>query len=183
MSWSFPFDQKKVGISADSDSFQDIDLSTECLIPIDGHLGAFGTQRKHHRHEGVDLYCNPGESVHAVESGVVVNILPFTGPSAGSEWWNDTKAVMVEGESGVVCYGEIEPRQGLEIGSKVSAGEEIGVVVQVLKHNKGRPMSMLHLELYEHGTTAPVEWGPNLFGKIPEHLLNPTPTLLEALKK
>lgn len=179
MTWLFPFNDKKLSTSPDSNSFAEIDLATECIVPIAGHLGAFGTQRRYHRHEGVDLYCNPGEAVHAVEAGVVVNIVAFTGPLAGSDWWNDTKAVLVEGESGVICYGEIEPNSALKVGARVEAGAEIGTVITVLKVDKGRPMTMLHIELYERGTRDPLAW---VLDTVPHGLLDPTPNLLEALK-
>ena len=71
--------------------------------------GKFGAVRKYDVHTGVDLYCESGSAVHAVEDGIVVNIENFTGPLAGSSWWNDTKSVLIEGKYGVVCYGEIEP--------------------------------------------------------------------------
>lgn len=44
-----------------------------------------------------------------VTGGPVVAIVDFTGQSAGSPWWNETKAVLVESKSGVICYAEIEP--------------------------------------------------------------------------
>ncbi len=60
------------------------------------------------------------------------------------------KAIMIEGESGVILYGETyEP--SLKVGDKVSEGQQIGNVKRVLKKDKGLPMTMLHIELYEHG--------------------------------
>ena len=147
-------------------------------IPIAPHLGAFGAKRKHHWHEGIDLYTNPGAVVKAVEPGEVVSVGDFTGGEM-SPWWNDTKYVMVEGSSGVILYGEIEP--ALIIGSKINSGDIIGHVKTVLKKDKGRQMTMLHFELYEHGIREPVEWLPNTLR--PKGLLNPTELLKWMLTK
>ena len=141
--------------------------------------GTFGFVRKHHIHEGVDLYCEDGALVTAVEDGVVVAVIPFTGLLAipPSPWWNETQAVLVEGASGVVVYGEILT---LALpGYPVKAGGTIGVVRTVLKVDKGRPMSMLHLELHEHGTRNAYDWPVG--GPMPPSLRNPTPFLLEML--
>jgi len=145
-------------------------------LPVAPHPGSFGFERKHHVHEGVDLYVPEGTPVHAVEDGTVVAIMPFTGFGAGSPWWHDTWAVMVKGESGVVLYGEIKPLLHLHgLGDVVRQGEIIGHVTPVLKNDKGRPMSMLHLELYEHGVREPVEWLPGQ--PKPKGLLDPTAKL------
>lgn len=148
-------------------------------IPVSGHPGAFSTQRKHEKHTGVDLYAEDGERVTAVESGRVVGIEHFTGEWDNSPWWNNTDCVLVEGPTGVVCYGEIEPSEFLSVGGKVRAGGFIGYVKRVLKEGKertdipGHKTSMLHLELYPHGTTK----ASNGFEK---HLQDPTPFLIEA---
>lgn len=111
--------------------------------------------------------------VTAVEDGEVVAVLPFTGPAAESPWWLPTWAVLVEGVSGVVLYGEIEPVPSL---AHVRAGDPVGHVLTVLRHDKGKPTQMLHLELYEHGTRDCVWWRE---GERPKNLLDPT----EQLKK
>lgn len=118
--------------------------------------GEFGAVRKYDIHTGVDLYCKPLSEVHAIEDGVVVAHGPFTGPDAGSPWWNHTHYVMVEGASGVVLYGELWPF--VSTGELVYAGDALGVVLTVLRKDKGLPMTMLHMELYEPKTTKPVEW-------------------------
>ena len=147
-------------------------------IPVAPHLGAFGVVRKNHTHEGVDLYVPNGDPVFAVEPGIVVAILPFTGEHCGSPWWHDTWCVMVEGASGVVNYGEIVPRPGLDIGDEVRPIDVVGHVKTVLKKDKGRPMSMLHIELYEAGVREPVEWLPD--APRPAGLLDPTSFLLDS---
>ena len=112
----------------------------------DGHPGSFGFERRHHYHEGVDLYTAEHAPVLAVEAGVVVSVRPFTGAALGHTWWNDTDAVLVHGASGLVVYGELRTN-GVQPGDWVRPGQIVGHVVQVLKKDKGRPMSMLHLEL------------------------------------
>lgn len=154
-------------------------------IPIGSHPGAFLTKRKHHTHTGVDLYTIDGSMVTAVESGKVVGIEHFTGPQDNMPWWNDTECVLIEGASGVICYGEITPMPKLEIGDDVKLGTCIGYVKRVLKEGKERPdimghsTSMLHMELYPHGKyTAFQEYGDK---KDDFNLLqDPTPYLLES---
>lgn len=151
-------------------------------LPVgDTHAGAFGYPRRHHIHEGVDLYCPEGTPVVAVEDGIVVAIVAFTGPSAepSSPWWHETMAVLVEGNSGVVVYGEIAVESSIREGTHVKAGDLIGHVVTVLKKIKNdRPTAMLHLELHEPGTRDAYEWTVAL-GRPPS-LRDPTPFLLGA---
>jgi murein DD-endopeptidase MepM/ murein hydrolase activator NlpD len=136
--------------------------------------GQFGAIRKYDVHTGIDLYCDEGAEVFSIEDGIVISIEDFTGEKAGSPWWNDTKAVLIECYSGVVCYGEIEPV--VSYGQLIKAGQLIGKIKRVLRVDKGRPTSMLHLELYKHGTTKTVWW--RLGEEKPDELLSPI-TLLK----
>lgn len=147
-----------------------------------GHHGAFGTRRKHDIHTGVDIYCSIGQNVEAVEDGVVVNIEHFTGPNAGSPWWNDTYAVLVEGTSGVILYGELSPN--VKIGDKITEGDLIGQTMQVIKNWKTDrilPKTMLHIELHKPETKACVWWPLN--ESQPEHLLDPTESLVVSIAR
>lgn len=173
MTWQNPLPLRLVH-SVDSDSFRDM-AQDETALPFPPHVGAFGVMRKNHVHEGVDLYCPEGTPVNAVEDGVVVLRQNFTGPKANSPWWHDTEALLVEGESGVIVYGEIAPRENMHVGTRVKRGEEIGTVVRVLTEDKGRPMSMLHLELHARGTRDTYEWPVQ--GPRPPSLIDPTPFL------
>lgn len=132
-------------------------------IPVNNHPGAFLTARNSKRvpgelirHTGVDLYTVEGEPICAMEAGRVVNVEPFTGSQINSPWWLDTSAVLVEGASGVVCYGEVQPK--IEVGCIVQRGDVIAEAARVLPVGKersdipGHSPCMLHIELYNHGT-------------------------------
>ena len=133
-------------------------------IPVQGK---FGTQRKFDIHTGVDIYCNEGEKVYAMEAGTVINVSPFTGQLAESPWWNNTQAVLIEGASGVILYGELNP--SVFIGQKIQEGDLLGTIMTVLKKDKGLPMTMLHLELYSSGYRGDGEWWKD---EKPPQLLN-----------
>ena len=142
--------------------------------------GQFGAIRRYDIHTGVDLYCPLNTQVLAVEAGRVVAIENFTGASAGSPWWNETKAVLVEGASGVVVYGEINPY--VELGDDLSHSEVIGIIDRpVLKKDKGRPTVMLHIELMQLGSRKTVWWLHDT--PQPKSLLNPTNHLLNIFTK
>lgn len=141
--------------------------------------GSFGALRKHDVHTGVDLYTVEGASVLAMEEGEVVAVVDFTGPPE-SPWWLFTKAVMVEGASGVLCYGEVETR--LQTGDRVLRAEPIANVLPVLKEVRidipGHSRFMLHLELYDRGVREPVTW--RLGEPCPKGLRDPLPLLSRA---
>lgn len=141
-------------------------------IPKPGDAGFFGSVRKYDIHTGIDLYCEDGEPVFAIEDGIVVAIEKFTGEHADSPWWNNTWALLVEGKSGVIVYGEIIIRDQVTIGDFVLQNEIIGNVRQVLKQDKGvNPTSMLHLELMKHGCYHTYWWQHDQ--PCPSGLLNP----------
>jgi hypothetical protein len=149
-------------------------FSLPVQIPCGDHAGAFGAVRKHDIHTGVDLYAPHGTPVFAMEPGVVVALIyDFTGEWAGSPWWNSTGAVMVEDGSGVWLYGEIQPSEALKVGMKVDCADTLGYVQTVLKVDKGAPMSMLHVERYTRGSSAPINvWSLGMLK--PEKLIDPT---------
>lgn len=135
--------------------------------------GEFAAVRKFDIHTGVDLYCDPGTKVYAVEDGIVIAVEDFTGPKAGSPWWNDTQAILIKGQSGVICYGEVDCLVNSK--DKVIEGQLLGIVKTVLKKDKGKPMTMLHFELYEPYVVESVVW--NLNKPKPKGLLDPTDLL------
>jgi hypothetical protein len=135
------------------------------------HPGSFGFPRRFDVHTGIDLYAPTGAPVHAMEAGKVIRVAWFTGPSADTPWWRDTKAIYVEGGSGIIVYGEIQ--EDVEEGDEVLAGQVIAWVVPVLRRWKGRPMSMLHLELYDRGWTDILDTIEN-DEALSEYLRDPT---------
>jgi murein DD-endopeptidase MepM/ murein hydrolase activator NlpD len=165
-------------VTGDGESFREHGPGVTGL-PVAQHPGAFGVVRKHHVHEGVDLYCPSGTEVRAVEAGRVVEVLPFTGALAGLPWWLDTEAVLVEGASGVVLYGEISA--AVAVGAELQAGDLVGNVTRVLRNDKGRPTSMLHLELHVPATRALVEWYAET-GR-PASLCDPTSMLRDSIPR
>lgn len=148
-------------------------------MKLPGPEGSFAAVRKHDIHTGVDLYADVGTRVTAIEKGTIVSIVPFTGIMAESPWWLDTKAIMVEGDSGVILYGEIAPSEELKVGDFVFEGDFLGTVMRILKKNKGKPVAMLHVECYTPGTKEPVWW--KLDDPKPENLIDPTPMLEKCL--
>lgn len=175
MSWKNPLPLKLVATD-ESESFARMPAEHTGL-PLAPHPGAFGVVRRHHVHEGIDLYAPEGTAVTAVERGRVVAVLPFTGPAAGLPWWLDTWAVLVEGPTGVVVYGEIQP--AITVNAEVEAGHLLGRIKRVLRHDKGRPTCMLHLELHTAGSRSCPEWLDEL--ARPPELLDPTEYLLHAV--
>jgi hypothetical protein len=152
------------------------------LLPVKDHPGAFGVVRKNHVHEGVDLYGEVGESVDAMETGIVVGLYQFTGEDVGSPWWNDTFCVLVAGESGVINYGEIHPwsPDWVKVGDTIERGAQVGTLLSVLKKDKGKPMTMLHIERYVIGTKRHIDsW--DLDKVWPAKLLDPTVLLRSAM--
>jgi hypothetical protein len=190
--WLFPLELKKLGPTVDSMSFDKIDITKGVEIPVFPHVGSFGAERRHDIHKGVDLYCPEGTPVFAVEDGVLCHVRPFTGEIANCPWWENTWAVSIAGESGVVVYGEINKPKFRFInfslendwffqGKEIKKGDLIGNVKRVLKKDKGRPTSMLHLALHRHGTLTDAVW--KIGAKQPEGTLDPTPFLLTSLSR
>ncbi|MDR2902545.1 MAG: M23 family metallopeptidase [Lactobacillales bacterium] len=165
----------------DSDSYKNM-KENETGLPLPPHVGAFAVPRKYHTHEGIDLYAPQGTPVCAIEDGIVVNIIPFTGAhtTPPTPWWHNTDAVLVEGTSGVFVYGEITPVSALKVGQKINAGDIVGYIARVLKKDKGRPRDMLHLELYTPGTRDTFAWETGV--KKIESLLDPTPALMKIAR-
>lgn len=168
------FPLKKTGVTENNsnvDFLRSYKNTTE--IPINPHPGSFGYVRKNHIHEGIDLYAEEGDEVLAIEDGVVISIIPFTGEIANSPWWNNTYSMFVKHKDYILNYGELIPVEGLKSGDVIEAGQVIGNIRTVLLKDKGRPMAMLHLEMYTIDAIEPLkEWPLNT--DKPSFLLNPT---------
>jgi murein DD-endopeptidase MepM/ murein hydrolase activator NlpD len=179
----FPLKDLKVKLSTSVDSWKKLDFNIETELPVSiDHPGSYMYRRKNHIHEGVDLYCNNNQEVVSIYDGVITNIIPFTGEIANTPWWNDTYAVVIEHSDYVLVYGEIIPDINLKIGQKVYAGQIIGNITTVLKVDKGRPMNMLHLEMYKKGTTDSVGIIKD-YNSIPDNILNPITILLNYVDR
>jgi len=181
---SLPLKGLKHYVTIDQYSWMIRDFSKETEIPVSkNHPASFLYQRKNHQHEGIDLYCENGQEVIAMVSGIITNIIPFTGEIAGYPWWSNTYGVVIEDEEGVWIYGELQPLNDLKIGKYIEEGSTIGHIIPVLKNKKNnRPIHMLHLERYQKGIKNSIgilELGKNK----PDFLLDPIPFLLKILNK
>ena len=117
----------------------------------------FAAKRKHDYHTGVDLFCEENDEVYSMYDGIVTSVIEFTGYSE-SPWWNDTLAVMIYHPEiqKTFLYGEILTK--IKVGRTIKAGQEIGRVKTVLKKDKGKPMTMLHMECYKGLQNNAVWW-------------------------
>lgn len=160
-------------------------------IPVGSHPGAFGVKRKHDFHTGVDLYCKQGDFVFSCTDGVVVEVKPFTGPSIGHTWWNETKAIVIDTGMNYILYGEVESLI-VKVGDKVKRGQMIAKIIPVLPEHKYRPdipghsVNMLHLELMRRNPVFTEFQGRNGFMTWdldkcqPYDLFNPTSKLMTS---
>jgi hypothetical protein len=98
-------------------------------------------------------------------------------------WWNNTKAIAINGKSGVINYGEVVPHENLKVGDKVKEGDLIGWVATVLKKDKGKvpSITMLHIELYSEYNGDWCLW--ELDEEKPINLLDPTELLIKQYGK
>lgn len=126
-------------------------------LPSEESQNVFGAVRKYDIHTGVDLFCDEGEPVFSMYHGWVTNVIKFTG-FAESPWWNNTHAVLIYHPEidKTFLYGELA--HTVYTGQRVNAGQCIGNVKTVLKHDKGLPMTMLHMECYSGKWHDAVWW-------------------------
>ncbi len=148
-------------------------------VPEKWHPGAFGAFRRHDRHTGVDLYVPDGTPVYSLEDCRVVDVSYFTGPNANPpcDWWEETWSVTVQNNhsNNYLLYGEIAPSVFKD--HFVKAGGLIGYIKRVLKRDKGKPPSMLHIEMYSRIQEEHPYW--KLGDGCPAGLLDPTDYLLQ----
>jgi murein DD-endopeptidase MepM/ murein hydrolase activator NlpD len=156
-------------------------------IPINAHPGAFGAIRRHDIHTGIDLYASERDWVFAIENGEVIANELFTGDET-TPWWNKTNCLIIKSETRYFLYGEIE--SNLKVGDKVVSGEKIGEIIPVLPIDKIRTdipehsNCMLHLEMFDE--SYKLEDGYPFWSEFtnrPKYLLDPTPVLINILKK
>lgn len=132
----------------------------------------FGGIRKYDIHTGVDLFTDEDDNVYSMYDGVVTSVIEFTGYSE-SPWWNDTLAIMIYHPeiNKTFLYGEVSTN--IRVGKFIKEGQFIGTVKRVLKNDKGKPTTMLHMECYKGLQTNCVWWNLN----------TPCPKRLEDITK
>lgn len=176
--------ERKVAV-VDTQWFNPLGHGATIRLPIGtGQSNGIGSEEFHSDNQlkcGIDLTCGPNFSVHAVESGTVVSIETFF-DNKRKPWVSSSKALLISGRSGVVCYGNINPDANLKVGSKVFRGDSIGFVTPFFskpsKANYGE--TRLRIELYRQGTNRRPTWHANNHGG-PKNLLNPIPHLLPLI--
>ena len=163
-------------------------IKHEIFIPTGEHPGAFGAKRKYDIHTGVDIYCEEGKPVYAMEDGTIIEQGWFTGVSVKMPWWNDTRYLVIKGKSGCIVYGEIWEAKSImdRRTNNIKVGQLLGCVKAVLPPEKKRAdiphhsNAMLHIELYDEKTkwSKSASWVSWEHGqKRDKHLMNPTPYL------
>ena len=153
-------------------------------IPVGaGQPNSIGSQEYHNSSLlkcGIDITCLPNFNIYAVESGTIISIETFF-DNKKKPWISSSKALLVSGEHGVVCYGNIEPCDTLKVGSRVNRGTVLGRTVPYFskpsKTEEGD--TRLRFELYRHGTRQRPTWRVN--SQIPKSILNPVPLLLPLI--
>ncbi len=127
--------------------------------------GSFWEDRGDRFHCGVDIYAPLGSEVVAIEQGLVVQTQLFTSPEM-TPYWNDTYAVSIQHESGlVVRYAEMHDLS-VHVGERINAGDVIGHVGKVLQPariTKEAPLYIQKLMERDHSTMLHIE----LFNRCP----------------
>lgn len=148
---------------------------------FDSYTDDWGAARPQGGHEGTDLMSPRGTPLYAITDGTVV---PVSG--SNSNGWNSLGGytVMIRADHGVgpvkkgdlFYYAHMDRESDLRIGSRVEAGERVGVVGDTgygPEGTRGKFPTHLHLGWYDTtGTTS----------EAPSGAMNPYP-LLEWLKR
>lgn len=160
------------------------DCSLYDYLPTFSEPGSFGFKRTFEIHNGLDVYCRDGSNVFAVEDGEVIKITQFTGKDVGSPWWEETWAIYVKGQSGVVCYGEMNKQFNFVVGDGVRVGDSLGCIHHVLPESKIRRdirnhnNAMLHIQLFSEYFTEDIPF--EVKSGVKNTLLDPTPYMQNA---
>lgn len=154
----------------------------------DQDSGTFLENRKDRVHCGVDLYAPRNTPVYAVDDGIIQSISEFTTPKQ-NDYWNKTFEIILYDELKYYYrYAELDSVL-VNKNERVSAGQRIGLVGQVLNPNqphhdqpeyikrliKKDRVSMLHFEMYDCLPGHSDKYlGGNWFGENePKGLLDP----------
>jgi murein DD-endopeptidase MepM/ murein hydrolase activator NlpD len=144
-------------------------LKVEAENNFESGAGRFGAPRDHgtRLHAGIDLCCDEGTPVHAVESGKVCNVYDF---------YLETQACSISGSKYLIRYGEITP--AVKAGQMVKEGDCVGIV----KKCKGLNQAMLHIEFYSNPTDkSSLTVKENKPYMRRKDLINPTEILLDLM--
>lgn len=137
----------------------------------------FGARRSNGKraHAGCDLYFPTGTIIHAITSGTVLHD-PY--------WFYDgTYALEIDHGAFIARYGEIQKHALVSKGDRVSPGQPIAKVGNLLSIVQ----SMLHLELYDKSAEGPLTVKTSRTKKTADgipfwrrrDLIDPTPKLNE----
>ena len=123
-------------------------------------------------HAGVDLYAAPGEQIVALDDGIFLN---YASGYVGLD------AMVIQHGPVNVLYGEFVAVKGLKNGDPISAGQNLGTIVNSLGTSAGAVLSsMLHLETWEGFIPkAFTPWYST--NPMPQGLLDPTKMLERTL--
>ncbi|HMA82681.1 MAG TPA: M23 family metallopeptidase [Candidatus Thermoplasmatota archaeon] len=159
----------------------------------DQSLGQFLENRGDRIHCGIDIYAPEKTPVFAVDDGVIKSTSEFSSPYQIS-YWNTTYEIILEAKSSYFFRFAELSEVFVKKDDKVSAGDQIGLVGQVLnpkKINEHHPgyiqkladknkLSMLHFEIYNrYPEKSKYYLGGNWFAKKkPPGLCNPTEFLI-----
>lgn len=124
-------------------------------------------------HCGVDLFCDEGDPVKAMEGGVVVNSYPFVAGKRADGSRFKVSCLLVKSDSNgqVINYAEVDhDSMAAKVGDRVEVGQQLATV------GKMRRSSMLHVEIYAAGETRNRRWKQS--ARRPKTLLDPTAYLL-----
>lgn len=162
------------------------DWENQCIgFPSEKHPGCFGFKRKHHYHEGIDFYVPLGHRIYSGWDGQIVSVFQLTGAAVGSDWWEDSWACMIQSDSYYWMLGELSFETIIvHPGENIRKGQFIGCVGKVLKKDKGRPQTMLHLQCHTLNSQQD-DWAAlwSDYKQKPNGLIDPTVCLMQSWEK
>ena len=124
--------------------FEDFLLPVE-YVSVSSQFGFFYNQtlNSYYEHQGIDFMANEGEEVFAAQAGKVESI--YT-----SDLLSGTQITLDHGNGVKSIYRFVEPKEGLEVGSEIKRGEQIGQVSQPTG-DEYKDGAHLHFEVLAEG--------------------------------
>jgi hypothetical protein len=138
----------------------------------------FGYSQKNGKHQsGIELYCDEGQEVFAIEESDIIDMFLSTGYGAETPWFQNTYTLLLEGNSGVINYSCILIDHDVKFGKTIKEGQLIGRIKKLMDIS----IPSLYIGLYYNGVEEPIEWNR---GEVkPTELLDPTDMLKFELQK